>query len=95
MIVIGGAQVDDLEQIGLLEQYIAQTQVMIIILSKNYFLSKNCMREVRATCTGRKPVVLVHEADLQRAVRNSKSWWTNVQPMPGSTSLVRRAHAGL
>ena len=58
--------VDDLEQIGLLEQYIEQTQVMIIILSKNYFLSKNCMREVRATCSGRKPVVLVHEADLQK-----------------------------
>ena len=40
--------VDDLEEISALEEYIDQTCVILIFLSKGYFLSRNCMREVRA-----------------------------------------------
>ena len=41
--------VDDLEDIGALEEYIEKTGRIMIFVSKGYFKSKNCLREVRAT----------------------------------------------
>ena len=55
--------VDDLEEISALERYIDETAVILIFLSKGYFRSKNCLREVVATVKKRKPVVLVWEPD--------------------------------
>ena len=55
--------VDDLKDIGMLETYIEQSQVVLFFLSKGYFLSRNCVREVVATLEQAKPIVLVHEAD--------------------------------
>jgi len=53
--------VDDLENIDRLEEYVAKSQVVLLFLSKGYFLSRNCLREVRAAVTSSKPVILVHE----------------------------------
>ena len=39
--------VDDLEDIGALEEYIEKSQSIMIFVSKGYFLSKNCLREAR------------------------------------------------
>jgi hypothetical protein len=55
--------VDDLENIGDLELYIDQSAVIQFFLSKGYFLSRNCLREVVATLEKKKPFQLVHEAD--------------------------------
>jgi len=55
--------VDDLTDIGLLEQYIQQTACLIFFLSAGYFASYNCLREARACVTYSKPIALVHEAD--------------------------------
>ena len=55
--------VDDLKNIGALEAYIAETQAVLIFLSKGYFGSRSCMREVYATSEARKPLVLVMEME--------------------------------
>lgn len=55
--------VDDLHDIGALEQYVSESAVVLIFLSRGYFGSRNCMREVRAMCEMQKPVILLHEAD--------------------------------
>jgi len=53
--------VDDLEDIGELEAYIEQTAVMLIFVSKGYFKSKNCLREIRCSVDSGKPLVLMHD----------------------------------
>ena len=53
--------VDDLDDIGDLEGYIKATGVILCFLSRRYFVSRNCLREVRATRDQGKPIVLVHE----------------------------------
>ena len=55
--------VEDLEDIGALEEYIADSTVILIFLSKGYFFSRNCMREVRAAVEMEKPIVLVNEVN--------------------------------
>ena len=51
------------ELAGDLEGYVDRTAVVLIFLSRGYFLSKNCMREVRAAVQMGKPLVLVHETN--------------------------------
>ena len=41
--------VDDLQDIGDLESYVRASGVMLFFLSKSYFSSRNCLREVRAS----------------------------------------------
>ena len=41
-------QVDDLKDIGALEDYIKATSVVMIFVSKGYFNSKNCVRSRKA-----------------------------------------------
>ena len=53
--------VDDLRNIGALEEYIESSAVVMIFVSKGYFTSKNCMREVRATIEKQKPISLMHD----------------------------------
>ena len=42
--------VDDLVEIGNLEEYIRESACVQFFLSKGYFQSRNCLREVRSTC---------------------------------------------
>ena len=58
--------VDDLRHIGDLERYIEESQVILIFLSRGYFKSRNCLREVAAAVAANKPVVLVREADFAK-----------------------------
>ena len=51
----------DLQDIGDLEGYVRATSVMLFFLSKNYFTSRNCLREVKASLDAQRPLVLVHE----------------------------------
>ena len=69
-----GPQVDDLEMIEDLEEYVdASTTVLILLGSERYWRSVNCLREVRATMENpatkkaAKPLVLVHESDETKA----------------------------
>ena len=60
------AQVDNLEDIGALEEYITCSQMILFFLSKGYFRSRNCLREVRTSLDQQKPLVLVQEADPEK-----------------------------
>ena len=51
----------DLQDIGDLEGYVRATGVMLFFLSKKYFTSRNCLREIKASLEQEKPLVLVHE----------------------------------
>ena len=53
--------VDDLEDIGKLENYIFDSAAVLIFVSKGYFKSANCLREARTTVTNSKPITLVHD----------------------------------
>ena len=55
--------VDDLKDIGALEQYIETSAGVLIFLSRGYFYSRNCLREARKAVVLGRPLVLVHEAD--------------------------------
>ena len=55
--------VDDLRDISQLENYVASSRCIALFLSKGYFLSRNCLREVNAAVSQAKPLVLVHEID--------------------------------
>ena len=54
---------DDLVEIGNLEEYIRESACVQLFLSKGYFQSRNCLREVRSTVMHMKPIILCHEAD--------------------------------
>ena len=43
------------EDIGDLEGYVRATSVMLFFLSKKYFQSRNCLREIRASLEQEKP----------------------------------------
>ena len=58
--------VDDLDRIDKLEEYIQTSQCTLLFLSKGYFLSTNCQREIRAALDAQKPLVLVHEENRRR-----------------------------
>ena len=53
--------VDDLESIDLLEDYIDASAVVMIFVSQGYFNSGNCLREVERTVSTDKPIALVHD----------------------------------
>ena len=58
--------VDDLEEIGQLENYVHQSQSMLFFLSKGYFFSANCKKEIAATLANGNPTMLLHETDPNR-----------------------------
>ena len=53
--------VDDLEDIGMLEEYIEASGVVMIFVSQGYFKSANCLREVRCALSKDKPLSRVHD----------------------------------
>jgi len=58
--------VDDLKSIDELELYIKESEVILLYLSKGYFGSRNCLREVEATLAQGKRYLFVHEADAAK-----------------------------
>lgn len=60
------ADVDDLKDIGELERYVDQSGAINLFLSRGYFKSRNCLREVQAAVDTQKPFMLTHEAVEQK-----------------------------
>jgi len=58
--------VDDLEGIGELEKHVSASQCVLLFLSRGYFFSPNCLREINSALSGKKPLVLVHESDVNK-----------------------------
>jgi len=53
--------VDDLQDIGLLETYVEQSMVILVFISRGYFASRNCLREIKAAMALGKEIILVLE----------------------------------
>ena len=72
--------VDDLESIDKLEEYVDATAVIMIFVSKGYFGSKNCLREAVCTVNKQKRITLVHDSAVYlkslRRLRRSRTSWT-------------------
>ena len=49
--------------LGQLERYVYESAVVLVFLSRGYFTSRNCLREIRACKKMKKPLILVHERD--------------------------------
>ena len=55
--------VNDLEDITKLEEYVRGAEVFILFYSEGYFRSKNCRREIYMAVEGEKPIIVVHEGE--------------------------------
>jgi hypothetical protein len=58
--------VDDLTEMDALETHVQSSQTVLVFLSRGYFFSHNCKRELAATIQFQKPIILLHEADTHR-----------------------------
>ena len=56
----------NLDDIGKLEEAVADAAVVLIFLSSGYFASRNCRREVYAALANNKPIEAVIEADKEK-----------------------------
>jgi len=58
--------VDNLDDVGKLEESVADAMTFIIFLSAGYFKSFNCRRELYAALASKRPFIAVHEADVAK-----------------------------
>ena len=58
--------VDDLIDISRLEEHVAESALVLVFLSKGYFLSANCCRELKAATEQGVTMLPVHEANSGR-----------------------------
>lgn len=58
--------VDDLRDATRLEDYVDQSAALLLFLSRGFFKSRNCLREVRRAAATSKPLILVHEENLNK-----------------------------
>lgn len=94
------ADVDDLQEIGSLEQYINASRTIVVFCSAGYAQSKNCMIELRTAVASRKPLIALLETDekhggvtqdhmceqLMEAESRFRGW--GFESEPGSAELV-------
>ena len=55
--------VEQLQDVGRLEQSVRESATFVIFLSKGFFASKNCRRELYTALSAGKPIIIVHEID--------------------------------
>jgi hypothetical protein len=58
--------VDDLFDVADLEAHIDESATFLLIVSKGYFKSKNCMREVLHAVTNNRRIILLRETDPEK-----------------------------
>ena len=58
--------VDELDDVGRLEECVGASMCFAIFLSKNYFKSKSCRRELATALHSGKPMIVVHESDVAK-----------------------------
>jgi len=80
--------VDDLEEVSRLEEYVQQTDVMVVIVTEGYISSFNCRRELVAMFKLNKPLVCVLESDPDKG-------GTSVAQLRGELDALQRSEAGL
>ena len=63
--------VDNLETISDLEMHIAESDVILIMLTRGYIASKNCRRELLEAMRLHKPIVILQETDPSKGAAHS------------------------
>ena len=58
--------------IGKLEEYIEQSQCILVFLSRNYFFSTNCLRELDHALARKRRLLDIGEGDAADAARLSE-----------------------
>ena len=58
--------IDDLDCVDDLEKHVAESQAVLVFLSKGYFFSASCKRELTAALEAKVPIILVHETNVTR-----------------------------
>ncbi|KAL1512423.1 hypothetical protein AB1Y20_005679 [Prymnesium parvum] len=61
--------IDDLDDLSRLEDYVCESTCFLIFASQGYFLSQNCLRELRAAHGSHKPLLLVREENKAQFAR--------------------------
>ena len=65
--------VDDLEDITMLEEYIDQSNAILMFLSRGFFDSRNCLREANRAVETNKQIILVREVQAHNTHPNQNS----------------------
>ena len=55
--------VDDLEEIGALEDYVDKSDVILVLATRGYFESRNCLRELQFAVKAKKQIICMIEPD--------------------------------
>ena len=56
--------VDDLEDIGAPEKSITKCVIVIIFYSKDYFVTRDCQRELYVAVEQKKPMIILHDDNI-------------------------------
>ena len=57
--------VDDLDDVSMLEEYVAASHLILVFVSAGYLESKNCLRELSCAAQTCKPIVAVRETERE------------------------------
>ena len=82
--------VDSLDDVDRLEEYIAQSAVIVIFYSKGYFRSKNCRREFYKAFEMKKPMILLYNGGVsvvEEMKEECRTQCENDESRPESTSV--------
>jgi hypothetical protein len=92
--------VDSLKDIGQLEAYVQDSDVVLIMLTKDYIASRNCRRELIAAWRAKKPLIVLRETDAQHgavtlpALREEVSILPMQEEREAGGEIVRMVEAG-
>lgn len=71
--------VDNLEDVGMLERSVQQSAIFFVFLSRWYFASKNCRRELYTALFKNKPIVSIWESDENKGGASLESFRQEVR----------------
>ena len=74
--------VDKLDNIDHLEQYICESAVFILYYSEGYFRSENCRRELFAAFESKKPAFVIYEGSIETIEKMKDECKSNCQQTP-------------
>ena len=82
--------VDSLDDVDRLEEYIAQSAVIVIFYSEGYFRSKNCRREFYKAVELKKPIIVLYDGGVnvvEEMKEECQTQCTNDESRKESTSV--------
>lgn len=75
--------VDDLTAIGDLEDIITSSSTVLVFCTRGYFSSRNCMRELVAAASQRKPIIALVETEVSHGALTTAQVYDELQAVGG------------